>query len=300
MFPSLFFQNDGRMGRFVADYKCYSVSMMNRQDVDRGGKIILPPSALDTLTHFHIQYPMLFKLTNTRASRESHCGVLEFVADEGRVYLPYWMMNNLCLEEGSVIHVENVSLSIAEFAKFQPQSTDFLDITNPKAVLENALRNFACLTTGDMIAINYNDKVYELKVLETKPQKAVSIIECDMNVDFAAPVGYQEPTKPMHMDEEPIAVDMSDYVDALKGGFHAFSGHGNRLDGKAKPASNLLDGIQHEIKRGIPNYDYKKGKIRFIRASRPTNNATSEQENKLNFTAFSGEGQSLRRKVDKQ
>ena len=44
------------------------------------------------------------------------------------------MMNNLCLEEGAVIRVENVPLPVATFAKFQPQSTDFLDITNPKAV----------------------------------------------------------------------------------------------------------------------------------------------------------------------
>lgn len=44
------------------------------------------------------------------------------------------MMNNLLLEEGSVIHVENVSLGVALYAKFQPQSIDFLDITNPKAV----------------------------------------------------------------------------------------------------------------------------------------------------------------------
>jgi len=292
------FQHEGRVGRFVADYKCYSVSVIGREDVERGGKIILPPSALDTLTHFHIQYPMLFKLSNLQTSRETHCGVLEFVADEGRVYLPYWMMCNLCLEEGSVVHVENVSLSVAEFAKFQPQSTEFLDITNPKAVLENALRNFACLTTGDIIAINYNDKVYELKVLETKPQKAVSIIECDMNVDFAPPVGYQEPTRTTPLDEEPMAVDMTDYVDASK--FRAFSGQGNRLDGKEKQTSNVSDSIQHEIKRGIPNYDYKKGKITFIRASRPTNDSANGKENKINFTAFSGEGQSLRRKVEKK
>lgn len=44
------------------------------------------------------------------------------------------MMTNLCLEEGSIIHVDNVSLPVATFAKFQPQSSDFLDITNPKAV----------------------------------------------------------------------------------------------------------------------------------------------------------------------
>ena len=39
----------------------------------------------------NIQYPMLFKLTNTRTQRETHCGVLEFIAEEGRVYLPYWV-----------------------------------------------------------------------------------------------------------------------------------------------------------------------------------------------------------------
>jgi len=24
-------------------------------------------------------------------TRETHCGVLEFVADEGRIYIPYWV-----------------------------------------------------------------------------------------------------------------------------------------------------------------------------------------------------------------
>ena len=34
---------------------------------------------------------MLFKLTNKKMKRETHCGVLEFVADEGRIYIPYWV-----------------------------------------------------------------------------------------------------------------------------------------------------------------------------------------------------------------
>ena len=52
------------------------------------------------------------------------------------------------------------------------------------------LRHFACLSKGDIVAINYNNKIYELNVLETKPAAAVSIIECDMNVEFEAPPGY--------------------------------------------------------------------------------------------------------------
>lgn len=286
---------------FSTDYKCYSVSMMpgqERQDVEQGGKIILPPSALETLTRLHIQYPMLFKLSNNRAHHVTHCGVLEFVADEGRVYLPYWMMNNLLLEEGSIVQVENVSLPVATFAKFQPQSPDFLDITNPKAVLENALRKFACLTTGDMIAINYNDRIYELRVLETKPAAAVSIIECDMNVDFAAPVGYKEPERRKQRTEEDDStpVDMSEYIETSE--FRAFSGQGNRLDGKSKSA---VDGPRvqqsHEIKRGIPNYDYQKGKITFIRTLRqPTSDGEKDNKDSAAFTAFSGEGHSLRKK----
>ncbi|XP_013383423.1 ubiquitin recognition factor in ER-associated degradation protein 1 [Lingula anatina] len=292
MFPEL-------PGNFKTTYRCFSVVMISgnyREDVERGGKIIMPPSALDTLTRLNIQYPMLFKLVNKKTNRETHCGVLEFVADEGRIYLPGWMMKNLCLEEGGLIHLENVSLPVATFAKFQPQSVEFLDITNPKAVLENALRNFACLTTGDVVAISYNEKVYELCVLETKPGKATSIIECDMNVEFAPPIGYQEPTVPHsreeHEQEEDTPMDTADYVDQNL--FRAFSGQGERLDGKKKGTESSPSKLEpHEIKRGIPNYDYQKGKITFIRRSRPKANGTVEKENL--FEAFSGEGQALRK-----
>lgn len=91
-------------------------------------------------------------------------------------------MRNLMIDEGAIIQIESASLPVASFSKFEPQSPDFLDITNPKAMLENALRHFACLTAGDVIAIRYNNKVYELRVLETRPGPGVSIIECDMDV----------------------------------------------------------------------------------------------------------------------
>lgn len=52
----------------------------------------MPPSALEQLTRLNIVYPMVFKLTNKKTNRITHCGVLEFVADEGKVYLPYWVI----------------------------------------------------------------------------------------------------------------------------------------------------------------------------------------------------------------
>jgi ubiquitin fusion degradation protein 1 len=133
---------------------------------------------------------MLFALTV--GDRTTHCGVLEFTAEEGCCYIPFWMMQNLLIEEGTLITVTNVSLPKATFVKLQPQSTDFLEISNPRAVLEHALRNFSCVTVGDVIQIQYNSKNYHFKLQDVKPGPAACIIETDCNVDFDAPVGYEE------------------------------------------------------------------------------------------------------------
>lgn len=135
---------------------------------------------------------MLFRLTNSD-NRTTHCGVLEFTAEEGTCYIPFWMMQNLLIEEGSVVTVTNVSLPKASFVKLQPQSVDFLEISNPRAVLEHALRNFSCVTKGDVIQIPYNNKNFHFALQEVQPQDAACIIETDCNVDFDAPVGYVEP-----------------------------------------------------------------------------------------------------------
>ncbi|KAF9127660.1 ubiquitin fusion degradation protein [Mortierella sp. 14UC] len=185
-----------RGGGFNEQYRCYSVAMMQgneRQNVNNGGKIILPQSALAKLASLHIQYPMLFELS--KGSQSTHAGVLEFIAEEGRVYLPHWMMKTLTLSEGDLVTVKSAGLPLGSFVKIQPQSVDFLDISDPKAVLENAFRNFSTLTQGDNIEISYNDKIYGILVMEIKPPGVgISIVETDLEVDFAAPVGYQEPT----------------------------------------------------------------------------------------------------------
>lgn len=105
-------------------------------------------------------------------------------------------MKTIGLRPNDILNVSNVTLALGTFARLQPQSPDFLDITDPRAVLEHSLRTFSSLTRSDMIQILYNDKLYELEVLEVSPgssRHAVSIVETDLQVDFASPVGYVEP-----------------------------------------------------------------------------------------------------------
>ncbi|KAL8757825.1 MAG: hypothetical protein Q9199_001947, partial [Rusavskia elegans] len=188
--------------RFDEYYRCYPIVMLpgpERENVNHGGKVMMPPSALDKLTRLHITYPMMFELINGVAEKVTHAGVLEFIAEEGKIYLPYWMMQTLSLDPGDLVQILSTDLPSGSFIKLQAQSTDFLDISDPKAVLENAFRNFSCLTKGDVFTFAYNDQTYEMAVLETKPgtakNGAVSVLETDLEVDFAPPVGYEEPKK---------------------------------------------------------------------------------------------------------
>ena len=81
------------MHTFREQYRCYSMvfSNKNSEEIKHGGKIIMPPSALEKLARLNITYPMLFKLSNVNKETETHCGVLEFVAEEGRIYIPNWV-----------------------------------------------------------------------------------------------------------------------------------------------------------------------------------------------------------------
>ncbi|KAI5668769.1 hypothetical protein M9H77_18622 [Catharanthus roseus] len=228
----MFFDGYGYHGTsFEQTYRCYPASFIDKPQIENGDKIIMPPSALDRLASLHIDYPMLFELRNAAAERVSHCGVLEFIAEEGMIYMPYWMMENLLLQEGDIVRVKNVTLPKGKYVKLQPHTKDFLDISNPKAILETTLRNFSCLTTGDSIMVAYNNKKYYIDIVETKPSNAISIIETDCEVDFAPPLDYKEPEKTVASPATGKA-PAEETPSEAEPKFNPFSGAGRRLDGK--------------------------------------------------------------------
>ncbi|KAI4869044.1 UFD1-domain-containing protein [Hypoxylon rubiginosum] len=189
------------MRRFDEYFRCYPLIMApgsERPELNYGSKIFLPPSALQKISQLHVQWPLMMELINGEKGTQTHAGVLEFVAEEGRAYIPQWMMQTLQLDVGDMIQIKSASLELAKMVKLQPQSTNFLEISDPKAVLEKAFRNFATLTKGDIFNFEYNDEVYDVAVLEVKPETekmGVCMIETDVSVEFAPPVGYVEPQK---------------------------------------------------------------------------------------------------------
>lgn len=271
----------------------------HRENVVFGGKVILPPSALAELTQLDIESPWLFKLRNpnpgvppkdtlpsegtptsgtstpaesstgraegvrrraaVRYTRESYAGVLEFIAEEGNVHLPAWQMRALGLNEGDRLRVTGTTLPKGRLVKIQPQTVDFLEISDPKAVLEQALRNYSALTPGDIIEFKYNCLTFEVLILHVEPEApAIAITDTDLEVDFAAPKGYVEPpprvrTPPptmaskLKIDTEAadtIAPDGSGGTGTAlgsEGTTLSFSGAGQTLSGRKPRKSKIRD-----------------------------------------------------------
>jgi len=89
----MFYRYAYRGNSFEQTYRCYPPSFVGKPHLEGGDKVIMPQSALDRLASLYIEYPMLFELQNDDATdqRISHCGVLEFVAEEGMIIMPYWV-----------------------------------------------------------------------------------------------------------------------------------------------------------------------------------------------------------------
>ncbi|KAJ7271878.1 ubiquitin fusion degradation protein I [Mycena haematopus] len=238
-------------------FKAYSVAMLpgkERLNLSYGGKIIMPPSALANLTALDLPSPWMFQLRNpTNSAASTHAGVLEFIAEEGVVHLPYWMMKTLRLNEGDAIRITGAELPKGQLVKLQAQSVHFLEISDHKAVLEQALRNFSALTQGDIIEINYNHIPFGLLVMETKPGgEGISVLDTDLEVDFAAPVGYVEP-------EKPKAAPPATMASKLKIDLNSSS------PGSSRPGSSLSGGFAgtsgaNTVSKGGDQWESFKGK----------------------------------------
>jgi hypothetical protein len=92
----------------------YPIACKNKS-LEEGDKILLPPSALDQLARMKVNWPMMFKIANPQTGKTTHCGVMEFSSEEGVAYLPYWMMQNLLVEDGGFVNLVNVTLQKVQF-----------------------------------------------------------------------------------------------------------------------------------------------------------------------------------------
>ena len=130
---------------FIEVYRAFPTAVMGRGDIDATNNIILPSSALGKLSIMkdfgNNKSPVLFLILNIQLGIYTHCGIIEFTAEEGTCYIPYNMFDRLSLEEGQQVNIRAIKLDPGTFIKLRPLKTEFINNQNPKTILEYNLRN---------------------------------------------------------------------------------------------------------------------------------------------------------------
>lgn len=223
-------------------YACSAQSDELTERVKYSNKILLPESVLFSINQtngLNNNGPMFFKISNKETNYGQICGVQEFSAPPGVVHVPYHIMNESGIGEGSNVKIELVIPVDGTYMKLRLHNTEFANLSDPKAVLERILsRDYPVLSEGQTIALHYKElnKVYRIDVVKTEPASIIKTIDVNINVDFDKPLDYVEPPKTCWEEETKIAHstvrDVSSNIakyKKLEYDIDKFPGNGHRL-----------------------------------------------------------------------
>ncbi|GMF10277.1 unnamed protein product [Phytophthora lilii] len=157
-----------------------------------GDKVTLPVSALQELNPQNALELGVFTFELSFQAREvvrqTHAGVLEFVAEEGTVGLPPKVAASLFRQTTRLpdsIQVRFVRLEKGKFASLQPRGKGFGDRQiDFKHMLERSLKAHTTLTEGDVLFVRHGRETFEVLVAELTPERAVNILNTDLEVDI--------------------------------------------------------------------------------------------------------------------
>ncbi|RNF05798.1 ubiquitin fusion degradation protein [Trypanosoma rangeli] len=164
--------------------------------VDGGGRVLLPSSCLAEISTMNVAYPLQFCIR----SRKGVCyaGVLEFNADNGIVIMPLWMFSALLLQPGDTVTLETCVLPPGKLVKLRPQQSSFIQLSDPRKVLEMHLSHYPVLTRGTSIILRYLDREFIIDVTDITNEadrsvEAISTVRADaqateLKVEFERPL----------------------------------------------------------------------------------------------------------------
>ncbi|WUR04099.1 ubiquitin fusion degradation protein 1 (UFD1) [Vairimorpha necatrix] len=176
-------------------WKLKSYKFQEEDPNNYGGKVFLPQSVLEDFVVLQIQPPYTFQIERTDKSKSTHCGVLEFTAEEDSVFIPRWIHNQLGLQDGEEIKLSYKIIEHGTHLKLLPHSPNFLEVENPKLELENVLKFYPTLGRNDEIECLFSEiGLIKFTVTEIEPSysQVIYTVDTDLSVDFCEPLGYQE------------------------------------------------------------------------------------------------------------
>eukprot|EP00308_Calcidiscus_leptoporus_P012138 CAMPEP_0119377762 /NCGR_PEP_ID=MMETSP1334-20130426/46502_1 /TAXON_ID=127549 /ORGANISM="Calcidiscus leptoporus, Strain RCC1130" /LENGTH=420 /DNA_ID=CAMNT_0007396779 /DNA_START=118 /DNA_END=1380 /DNA_ORIENTATION=- len=162
----------------------------------RADKVTLPHSAASELSAASKNGALFFELTAPGTKTHTHSSLLDFSAAEGTIGVPPEVLRCLGLSADGNTHtdidVRYKPLRKGTFARVQPLTSQFrADIDDVKVLLEREMHLRTTLSVGDEIEVG-EEKRHALRILELKPESAVSLIDTDLEVEVSPSVEEEE------------------------------------------------------------------------------------------------------------
>ncbi len=270
---------------FSRRYKCHSMIFYNGDNkfMETKDKILMPLSALDILSRLNIEYPLIFELFRFGfEENKTYCSVLEFTSENNIVYLPQKIMDKLFIGEGENLEIRYVKMQKIQFIKLKPMSCDFLKIMEPKVILEETLKNYTCVSNGDILDVEIEGHKIEVLVTQVLPDGKGMTIDCECEVDFEEPVGYQEYLEKMKVEQEEILKKIEEEKKLKKIPRTIQKG---TIDKKEETKPSIFSFLGNNQNNNLNNSN---------NLTRKSLIDTNKFSTTKNFTAFSGKGNSMK------
>lgn len=239
------------------------LSEARRQELKSCGKVILSQSVLERCTGYvNLPFPLIFRIESME-QQDIICGVSTFEAAHKEIHIPPWMMTRLGVEEEQSVKIFALTQTIPKGTDvlLQPMTSDFLEVSNPKAVLERGLLSFTCISDGETFPIAYNDRMYEMRVTETRPARTILLTDCDLSVEFMQPADYVEDKSHDSSHEESVKFSQ-----------------GCRLDGRPISPCESTKKVKKAKRKESPDHSFKRGSLKFKRPKSPKTPQPSFEE----------------------
>lgn len=150
-----------------------------RSDSDR---VLLPVDVLSELSaNPNVVYPMLFEVYDPNSRRRTHCGVLEFCAEEGQILVPAKVLYSLGGDVREVRLRYKVLPKCTHMALQVPESVYGL-FPDFRSFLESSIRTqYATMTVGDKLIVGGQVPIIADSL---QPESAVCVIDADVELDL--------------------------------------------------------------------------------------------------------------------
>ena len=164
----------------VFTLRVHSLVCCGKSKWEASDKGVLPPSILTLVYALQLPFPIMFRVVaneETCGYGQQYCGVSEFVADEGHAFLPWWMLNNLGLEEGDrASFVIAKAIPQGKFVQLRPHKTALLDIASiigPRLFFETCFAGkYTMLSRGETITVEHEGERFCVDVLAVSTTSA--------------------------------------------------------------------------------------------------------------------------------